>query len=172
MKKFVAIGALAIMLLAGTTNYSQAAVAVGDQLLFNGGDLGGPGGRFHVTDLTSGDLFDTFCVELFEHIGYGGTYVVDGLSDTFAERKFSPLLTRPLRSSALNPLMLSLSSSVAGSIGVANWMLTPKRCALVSPSGGPVWAMLGRAIVAKFTVRSAALTPPRAPRRPFEIETT
>jgi hypothetical protein len=82
MKMKILVGAsvfASIVLLIGS-GLSRAAVQFGDSLTFTGGDLGGPGGTFHVTDNTSGDKFDTFCVELFEEISYGGTYVVDGLS--------------------------------------------------------------------------------------------
>src|SRR5262249_41642788 len=81
MKRLLA-GATLVALAVSAMNSQpvQAAVAIGDTLTFTGGDLGGPGGRFHVVDNTSGDHFDTFCVELFEHLAYGGTYVVDGLS--------------------------------------------------------------------------------------------
>jgi regulator of sigma D len=82
MKILRLLGASALVgiLLSASATQSQGAVHVGDTLYFAGGDLGSPGGRFHVTDLTNSETFDTFCVELFEHIGYGGTYVVDGLT--------------------------------------------------------------------------------------------
>ena len=67
--------------------------------------------------------------------------------------------------------MLTLCSSDAGSIGVANPIVTPNRPAFVSLSVGVVRAIEGGAIVVKLVVRFAAVTPPRAPRRPGSTTT-
>ena len=68
--------------------------------------------------------------------------------------------------------MAILPSRVAGSIGVANCMPTPKRPALCSPFAGTVDATAGRPTVVNDEVRSSEVSPPRAPRSPFSTDTT
>ena len=80
MKKFLAVGAVAVLVFAGTANVSRAAVVtLNDHLKFSDGP-GSPGGIFHVNDVTQGFSFDTFCVELTQGVNFSDTFVVDGLS--------------------------------------------------------------------------------------------
>ena len=93
------------------------------------------------------------------------------MSATFAPTAISFVQMRPSRSAAVKPEMRILPSSVAGSIGVANCTLTPKRPPSLAPSAGEVPATDGEAIVVNETVRSFAVAPPCAPRRPVPIVT-
>ena len=99
-------------------------------------------------------------------------YCVDGLRFTFTLRPCGKVDTRPSRSSLLKPEMAILPSRVAGSIGVANCMPTPKRPALCWPFAGTVDATAGRPTVVNDEVRSSEVSPPRAPRSPFSTDTT
>ena len=110
-------------------------------------------------------------------------YRVDGFRLTFAWIPPPPEPTGPARSapssmntlpsscSAVKPEMSSLPSSDVRSMGFENRMFTPKRPAAVSPSRGVVETTRGRPTVRKLDVRSADVSPPRAPFSPFSTET-
>ena len=98
-------------------------------------------------------------------------YPVEALNETFTPIVFSLVYMRFSRSAAVNPEIRILFSSVAGSIGVANWTLKPNLPASFAPSAGYVVATEGSAMVVNVAVRPSAVTPPCAPLRPFSSVT-
>jgi hypothetical protein len=91
LKSFLKIAAIALAVLIAGPATSWASIEVGDEITLGNG-IGGPGGIFIIDNLTDAaePNFDTFCVELFEFINFGPTYVVDGIGLT------AQLSNRPL----------------------------------------------------------------------------
>lgn len=82
MKRLLVLAALAALFLVPTTA-SAYDVNVGDILVVNPSGLpqaDGGGGPFLVQDITKGGSFLSFCIELYEHLGYGSNETVADIS--------------------------------------------------------------------------------------------
>ena len=116
MNRLLCLFAVSIVITASLTSASPASfeVLVGDTVKLTDGP-GGPGGIFHVDIERTAEIpdFDTFCVELTEHISLNTKYYVSAVSQTTHDTN-----------KVLQPQAAWLFTQFIDGLGVSDWSAT------------------------------------------------